>query len=197
MLKKTVGNDALWGALAGAVATVALDKVTGALYERESRVDRFRENWARGGKSATEIAASRIAEASGSSLSREAESAAGHALHYALGIGAGALYGVLRRRMPAVRAGRGLLYGAAFWLVADEIAVPAAGLTPGPRAFPLATHARALLGHLAFGLAADAALSAADLARSAASAPDDPRRAEFAARLDAAGGPLARKLTVG
>jgi len=36
------------------------------------------------------------------------------------------------------------------------------GMTPGPGSFPWQAHARGLVGHLVFGLAAEAALSAAD-----------------------------------
>jgi len=36
---------------------------------------------------------------------------------------------------------------------------PAFGLTPGPNAFPLETHARGLVGHLVFAVTVDAVLS--------------------------------------
>ncbi|WP_435015350.1 DUF1440 domain-containing protein [Tundrisphaera sp. TA3] len=187
--------DALFGAIAGTVATLAMNQVTSRLYEAESPKARRREDRARGGLTALEIAAGRVADAVGADLSAKQQATAGEALHWALGIGAGALYGVLRPRVPASRIGRGLAFGTAFWVLADEIAVPAAGLTPGPAAFPWQTHARALLGHLAFGLAADAALSAVGALRKPAT--EDARRAQFEARLEAVGGPFARRLAVG
>jgi hypothetical protein len=51
------------------------------------------------------------------------------------------------------------------WLVADEGAVPALGLTPGPRAFPWQTHARGLAAQLVFGLVAETVQCVADYVR--------------------------------
>ena len=82
---------------------------------------------------------------------------------WALGVGAGALYGVLRPRVESARLARGLAFGTVFWLVMDEGAVYALKLTPGPRAFPWQTHARGLAGHLAFGTVANATLGALQL----------------------------------
>jgi uncharacterized membrane protein YagU involved in acid resistance len=78
----------------------------------------------------------------------------------ALGIGAGALYAVLRPRIESAALARGLAFGAAFWLLMDEGAVYALRLTPGPTAFPWQAHARGLAGHLTFGAVADATLGA-------------------------------------
>jgi hypothetical protein len=52
----------------------------------------------------------------------------------------------------------GLAFGTAFYLLMDEGAVYALGLTPGPTKFPWQTHARGLAGHLAFGAVASTAL---------------------------------------
>ena len=87
---------------------------------------------------------------------------AGQALHWATGIGAGALYGVARKRWPAVAGAAGLPFGAAFYLVVDEVMNPALGFTPGPTAFPWQTHARGLGGHLVFGLALEVLLGGID-----------------------------------
>ena len=195
MRRHGLAADALFGAIAGAVATLAMGQVTSLMYATEGRAARRREDRARGGKSAPTIGAERLAGAFGADLSGRQAEVAGEALHFAMGIGAGALYGVLRRRYPAVRAGRGLGFGAAFWLVMDEIANPLTGTTPGPMAFPWEAHARGLAGHLAFGLAADAAMNVVETMRGLA--PQDPRMPAYAARLEAAGGPFARRLMVG
>jgi uncharacterized membrane protein YagU involved in acid resistance len=70
------------------------------------------------------------------------------------------LYGALRSRFESASLARGLAFGTTFWLLMDEGAVYALGLTPGPRAFPWQTHARGLAGHLTFGAVADATLDA-------------------------------------
>jgi putative membrane protein len=77
---------------------------------------------------------------------------AGPAVHYTLGTGVGGLYGAVAEIAPAVTAGRGLPFGAAFWLVVDEGAVPLLGLAKGPTAYPLSTHVYALTSHFVYGL---------------------------------------------
>ena len=77
---------------------------------------------------------------------------AGPAVHYILGTGVGGLYGAAAEIAPKVTAGKGLPFGAAFWLVVDEGAVPLLGLSKGPTAYPLSTHAYALSSHFVYGL---------------------------------------------
>jgi hypothetical protein len=147
------------GALAGAAATWVLDKVTSALYERESNAVRERENRARGGTAAFEVAAQKLAHLGGRQLGTQQRQRYGQAIHWGRGAAAGAAYALLRERLPASPLARALLFGTAFWLAADELANPLLGLTPGPGAFPWQTHARGLAGHLAYGAIADAAYS--------------------------------------
>jgi len=77
---------------------------------------------------------------------------AGTTLHYAYGIGMGALYGAAAELLPAVTIGAGLPYGAGIWLVADEGVVPALGLSKAPTEYALSIHAYALTSHLVYGL---------------------------------------------
>jgi len=49
----------------------------------------------------------------------------------------------------------GVPFGAAFWMVVDEGALPLLGLAKGPNAYPVSTHAYALASHLVFGLTAE------------------------------------------
>ncbi len=154
--------DVVKGALAGAAATWVMGQVTSHLYEHESREARQQEDDARGGKIAYGVAAEKAAEIVGQELTEEQRKQYGSAIHWGLGIGAGALYGALRHRVPGAEWGHGLLFGAAFWALVDEAGNTALGLTPGPTAFPWQTHARGLTGHLVFGVATDAALHALD-----------------------------------
>ncbi len=147
------------GLVAGALATWIMGKATTALYAREDRAAKQREENARHGVTAYAAAAEKVAHAADTSLSEQERSSAGSAIHWALGAGAGAAYALMRRRFTAVDALHGLAFGAAFWLLVDELATPALGLTSGPTAFPWQTHARGLAGHLVFGATASAALS--------------------------------------
>jgi hypothetical protein len=151
-------TDLVDGAIAGAVATWVMGKVTTFLYDRENPAARQREESARGGRTAYGAAAERLAGLAGVALSDEQRRRHGTRIHWALGAGAGALYGVLRDRLPDRALARGLTFGTAFWLVVDEGANPVLGLTPGPMAFPWQAHARGLAGHLVFGAVADTTL---------------------------------------
>lgn len=88
-------------------------------------------------------------------LSAEEKLRAGSAMHYAFGSAVGATYGALAERHPEVTAGGGLPFGITFWLVADEIAVPALRLSKPASAYPLSVHAYALASHLVFGATAE------------------------------------------
>jgi uncharacterized membrane protein YagU involved in acid resistance len=160
--ERSLMADLLMGAVAGAVATWVMDKGTTVLYQRESEESRKQENEAREGKTAYGVAAEKTAAAAGQALSDKQRQRYGMGLHWALGASAGALYGVLRERSPWVSLGFGTLYGVLFWLVVDEAANTALGLTPPPQEFPWETHARGLAGHLIYGATAEATLKVAE-----------------------------------
>ena len=88
-------------------------------------------------------------------LTKSEKKVAGPAVHYALGTAVGGLYGAAAELAPAITAGVGLPFGGVFWLVVDEGAVPALGLSKGPTEYPLSTHAYALASHLVYGLTTD------------------------------------------
>lgn len=97
-------------------------------------------------------AADQLAETvTGQPIPGEQRQAAGQATHYAFGAFLGGLYGAAATAYPAVRTGFGAPFGAAVWAVADEVAVPAAGLAEPPTRTPVSTHAYSLLSHLLFG----------------------------------------------
>jgi hypothetical protein len=160
--RNDVLGDLVKGALAGAAATWVMGQVTTYLYEHESKQARKAEDEARGNQTAYDVAADKAADAVGVELSGEQRQKAGLAIHWALGAGAGAAYGLLRGRLPGADAGAGLVFGTAFWLAIDEGANYALRLTPGPTAFPWQTHARGLAGHLVFGVTADTTLRLLD-----------------------------------
>jgi uncharacterized membrane protein YagU involved in acid resistance len=108
------------------------------------------------------VAAQKTARLVGASLDKDQSERLGLAIHWGLGIGAGAVYAVLRRRFHALGRTAGLSFGTAFWALVDEGLVPALGLTPGPRAFPWQTHARGFAGHLTFGTVTDGTLRLLD-----------------------------------
>lgn len=152
------GRLLLRGAFAGTVGWVAMDYTLRFLYNHEGAEVRRQESDARGGIPALEVMAESLTKLAGVRLSEEERQRAGTALQWVMGIGAGMLYGVLRGRIPAARAGHGLAYGAAFSLVVDEVITPRLGFAPGPGAFPWQTHTRGFIGHLVFGAVAETTL---------------------------------------
>lgn len=85
-------------------------------------------------------------------LTKSEKKIAGPAVHYAFGTSVGGLYGAAAELAPEVATGAGLPFGAAFWLVADETALPLLGLSKGPTAYPVSTHVYALASHFVYGL---------------------------------------------
>jgi hypothetical protein len=160
MPKQSILSDLIDGAIAGAIGTWLMGKVTTLLYEREDKGARQREDDARHGETAYEVAATKAARLAGVDLSDDQRKRYGQAIHWGLGVSGGALYGALRPRVDAASLAGGLLFGAAFWLLMDETLTPVLGLTPGPGAFPWQTHARGAAGHLVFGSAANVVLTA-------------------------------------
>jgi putative membrane protein len=105
---------------------------------------------------ATMKAAGKVAEAAGHRLSKEQKKKAGSIVHYAFGTGMGALYGTVAEVGPRKLRRHDLLSGAGLggvlFIGADEIAVPALGLSKKPTEAPLSSHVYALASHLVYGL---------------------------------------------
>jgi hypothetical protein len=160
--RTSTGKDLLKGAIAGAVATWIMDRVTTYMYQRENKPARQKEDGARHGRTAYEVAAEKAARALGRELNDEGRRRLGSAIHWALGIGAGAAYGAFGRRVPAFRRAGGSAFGTTFWATVDEGLVSLLGLTPPPNAFPWETHARGLAGHVTYGIVADRTLRVLD-----------------------------------
>ncbi|MDQ3064642.1 MAG: DUF1440 domain-containing protein [Acidobacteriota bacterium] len=76
-------------------------------------------------------------------------------MHYAMGATSGLIYGIASEIAPMTTVGLGLPFGAAVWLVADDVVVPALGLAKPATQYPLSTHAYALSSHLVYGLTTD------------------------------------------
>jgi hypothetical protein len=105
-------------------------------------------------------AAGKVAEITGHPLSREQKKKAGPIVHYAFGTGMGVLYGAIMeagpRRLRRHALLTGLGFGSALFAGADEIAVPALGLSGSPLESPPSSHLYALASHAVYGLTAGA-----------------------------------------
>jgi putative membrane protein len=130
-------------------AVAPADAFAGLLGEKE-------KSEGESGEPATVKAAEAVSEGVfGHRLTEREKEVAGPAVHYAFGASVGALYGVAAEGWPGAAGGFGLPFGTAFWLVADEGAVPALGLSEPPAEYPPSTHVYALASHLVYGFTAE------------------------------------------
>ncbi|HWH37449.1 MAG TPA: DUF1440 domain-containing protein [Candidatus Limnocylindrales bacterium] len=149
-------TDVLRGALAGAVATWLMDQVTTTMLESQPDEVTKREEEARpNGKGTVPNLVDMVEDATGFQVEEESRPQLEMAVHYALGIVPGALYAVLRRRVPLLGAKQGLAYGFLLWALNDEFLNFQLGLAGPPQAYPAETHWRGLVGHLVLGGATD------------------------------------------
>jgi uncharacterized membrane protein YagU involved in acid resistance len=76
--------------------------------------------------------------------------------HYGFGTLMGGVYGALSEQYPKVRAGFGSAFATGLFVVADEISVPAAGLSGKPQAVPFSSHLLGFTSHMAYGWSLEA-----------------------------------------
>lgn len=151
--------DLARGAVAGAVGTWAMDRVTQWMWDREDPDALRREREARpGGMDPAHVIANRVAGAMGKELAPAQPHPAGIGVHYALGIVPGAVYGAVRGRVEGVDALGGLLYGLGLFLFEDEGANALLGTSGKPADYPWQAHVRGLVGHMVLGVVTHATL---------------------------------------
>ncbi|GAC1415566.1 MAG: hypothetical protein NVSMB5_04880 [Candidatus Velthaea sp.] len=137
------------GLAAAAFATYVMDVVGEALYARQSDASKKIESEIEP-KSALSILAERILRAVGDEGSDDDVARLSNAIHWAFGTSTGIAYAMLDPALPVLSKTFGVPVSLALYAF-DELGLAAFGLTPPPQAFPVETHARALLNHLAYG----------------------------------------------
>jgi Protein of unknown function (DUF1440) len=165
------------GLLAGAVMNIFSRAVTSATHGREgsgaapgsNRVGRGAQPPQAQG-AADDDAAVRVGTAAyravtGSAPNRAARRRLGTMAHYVFSGALGACYALVARRLPIVRAGHGIAYGTAVWILADEMVIPLLDLSRGPRQLPPGVHAYALAGHWVYGFALESSVRSASRER--------------------------------
>ncbi len=85
-------------------------------------------------------------------LTKSEKEPAGEAMHYLMGGVSGAIYGATAEMTGIATMGTGLPFGSAVWAIADDVVIPALGLSKPPTQYPLSTHAYALTSHWVYGL---------------------------------------------
>lgn len=158
-------EDVAVGAVSGYVATKIMEPVSSALYRWEPDQVRDREDRARPGPP-FQIAADKTTARLGLELTEQQRHRAGLLVHYGLAMSWAPLYAVIRRRWHTPIPVTALAVGAAMSAIVDETLTPLLGFSAPNRAYPLPTHLRSVLAHLAFGAATAAVTETAWALRS-------------------------------
>lgn len=143
--------DVAVGLLSGYAGTRVMEPISMKLYELEPEEDREQEDAVRPGPP-YQVAAEKTARLMDVELTDEQLKRAGMAFHLGLGMSWGVVYTLLRRNTNLSPLANGLLTGAAMSAIVDEGVTPALGFSAPNRAYPVSTHLRGFVAHLAFGL---------------------------------------------
>lgn len=156
------------GLLAGAAGTAAMTLAQTQLFPRmklskipsgyELKTPRFPDEPEAKDEAATEVAARRIVEGvAHRPLRGKKKTWAGHLVHFGTGAAFGALLSLVAPRHLGLR--HGLLFGAAVWMLNDNILLPLLWISDWPNRYPLGANLGALAAHLVYGGGTALALS--------------------------------------
>lgn len=158
---RAIGKGMVAGLVGGLVGTIVMNEFQKAWSKTAQAMRNDGQAQAQGeqeSENATMKAAGKIAHIGGRELSHEQKKKAGPVVHYSFGTLQGAMYGAMTEltRTPGGFL-PGLLFGAALFGLADEVAVPALGLSGKPSESPLSTHLYAAAAHCVYGIATEIA----------------------------------------
>ena len=91
-------------------------------------------------------------KATDNKISKPEKEAMSQAVHWTYGLTTGALYPLAKNVLKLGEVPASLAYGTGMWLFGSELAVPALGLSKGPRAFPVRHHVHSWIAHCIYGL---------------------------------------------
>jgi hypothetical protein len=159
-----MATDLVRGAIAGAVATWAVDRTADVIEGRGELASAIRR-FALGEGAAAKTASGQVVDSGDEGADAHAGAVTRRdsgPLRWGLGVGAGAVYGVIRPRVPLLNRRQRMGFGSSFFVLIDEGLVSALGFRAPPSAFPWNADTRGLAGHIVFGVVADATLSVLD-----------------------------------
>lgn len=147
-----LGKGLLAGVAGGLLASFLMEQFQAGWSAAAEAIHPSKKQPGRKADPATVKAANAVAQKiAGRKVPAAYKPAAGEAVHYGMGAVSAAIYGALAEVAPIVTVGAGLGFGTGVWLLADEVAVPKAGLSKPPQEIPLTTHLYALASHLVYG----------------------------------------------
>jgi hypothetical protein len=156
MSRANIFKGALAGAVGGLVASFAMNQFQKAWSTAEEKITGKKEQQ-RDGEDATMKTADRIASAiQGRHLTKQEKQKAGPVVHYAFGALMGAVYGAAVELNPSAHSLAGVPFGTILFASADEVALPALGLSGKPTEYPLSKHVYGFASHAVYGVTTEA-----------------------------------------
>ncbi len=151
--------DAALGAASGLAASWAMSTAYRPIWNMGGEETRRREKEAQAGMPPATIRAAEAAAAVvGERIPDDRKGLGGWIVHYAYGGAWGAAFALAARAFaPRAPVASGLAFGAALWVLSDEVLVPLFRFSRPPTRYPASTHAKGLAAHLVYGVATDAA----------------------------------------
>lgn len=152
-------KGALAGAVAGLVASTVMTRFQGLWSSAQQKLksNSSQQQTPRHSEPSSnptvKVADNIIRKVAGKEVPRQHKETAGTIVHYGFGTAMGAVYGLLTEVSPSATAGYGLAYGAALFIGADELAVPALDLSRPATEVPLNRHLYGLASHLVYAAA--------------------------------------------
>ena len=160
--ERCVGKELVAGLVGGLVGTIVMTQFQNAWSKASQELkasqgeDEGQEQGGEEKEDATMKAAGKLAGLAGYELSHGQKKKSGPVIHYSFGTLQGGMYGMVLD-LAHCDGGlvAGLIFGAALFVAADEIGVPAAGLSGKPSETPLSAHLYGLVSHLVYGVSAE------------------------------------------
>jgi uncharacterized membrane protein YagU involved in acid resistance len=150
MTARNLVRDSVIGAISGYVGVRVMDLATTKLYEMTPEQVKEQEKKVSPGIS-YEIAAKDLASRVGMRLSDRQAQRMGNAFHFGLALKAGEMYVLLRQKSSLGAVTCATVTAMVLFLGVDEGLTPMMGWSAPASAYPVATHARGLVGHLVLG----------------------------------------------
>ncbi len=148
----------LAGAVGGLIASAVMNGFQAASSQAQEALKtpeekaQAQEQQASAGDDTTQIVANIVTKkATGDELTPEGKKTGGPVVHYLFGTVMGALYGGLAEYAPLSALGVGPVFGSALFLGADELTLPALGLSKSPAQEPVGPQLDHWAAHLVYG----------------------------------------------
>ncbi len=160
---RNLGKGVLAGMLGGLIGTIVMSEFQNAWSKASNALTSERKENGGGDEKqehekqqetedATMKAAGKLAEMIGRRLSHEQKKKLGAVVHYSFGTLQGGVYGAVAELSEGHGFIAGLTFGAALFVAADEVVVPALGLSPKPMESSISSHLYGLAAHLVYGV---------------------------------------------